>query len=274
MVEMSAGSLTSLHLSPADTSLARPQAPFLFPQTVNLNTPEAMRPFRERPLVVLAPHFGDASLSLGCFLAAAGHGTLITIFSQGTRLGRETWDQMALYDLRDAENNAFCDRCGLDSRDIGCEEPELRGRRSRDMHHVADDLAQIEKPVLRTVNKISASFGPRRRGFLLAPLGVAAHANHRATAELVRRHLARLGDHYDVLFYEERPSSPLQRLAALRRVSGRIAGGLGPRHVLTSSWPEKRMLLPVHSAERGWPRGVLREAFWAVGRNGLRPPGG
>ena len=268
---MSAGSLTSLHPSPAVSPLLPlPSSPF-FPRTVSLNSADAMRPFRDRPLVVLSPHFGDARLSLGCFLAAAGHGTLITIFSQGVRLGRETWDQMALFDLREAENDSFCDRCGLESRDIGCEEPELRGRHARDMRHVADDLAQIEKPVLRTVNKISASFGPRRRGILMAPLGIAAHANHRATTELVLRHLARLGERYDVLFYEERPASPIRRLAALRRVSASIAGGLGPRHVLTSSRSEKEALLPLHPAAHGWPRVMLREAFWGVGRNGLRP---
>jgi LmbE family N-acetylglucosaminyl deacetylase len=278
------------HIVPLVHSSAWPRrtTSLLLPYTVDLTRHDAMSQFRERTLAVLSPHFDDACFSLGSFLAAAGHGTLINIFTQGIDMSAADWrNQTAIYDVREAENLAFCLRAGLESHDLGCEQPELRGRRARHMTHIADDLAQIEKPVLRTLNKISAGFAPKERGILFAPLGITGHANHRATTELVLRNLAKIRERFDVMLYEEQPGarSLARRAAALRRVAGRLAAGLSARFVRGSPWSEKRALLALYPSwlrtsprrSQFWPRAARplgpHEAFWAIAQNQLRPLG-
>jgi len=251
----------------------------VFPKTVDLAKDAAIAPFRERPVVVLSPHFDDACFSLGSFLASIGHGTVVNIFTQGLHLNdvktKAQFSQKLIYAIRDYEDEAFCRRCGLARDDLGCEEPVLRGRRPADLDGVHDDLSQITGPVLRALGKLSGG----RRGYLFVPLGIGPHVNHRATTECVLRHMASIGRHYDVMFYEDQPYARALRwrIGALERVSRRV--GLSARHVLARPWKEKKALIGFYptqqqatrSSVRFWPRAVWplkpHEAFWSTSAN-------
>jgi LmbE family N-acetylglucosaminyl deacetylase len=270
-----------LHLRAADAP--RHRSSIVFPRVVELSQAAAMRPFRERPVVVLSPHFDDACYSLGAFLASLGSGTLINIFTQGTYLAHRhaaaAHSQKSIYEIRDGEDQAFGERCGLTRFDLGCEEPALRGRRIRDLRHVEDDIAQITGPILRTLDKVAATFHAGERGFLFVPLGVGQHSNHRATHEAVLRKLGTIEKRFDVLFYEEQPYSSFlfQRFGALGRLCRR--GTLSVRYVLTPAWPAKKALIDLYPTQqrrspkpsRFWPRAVWplapHEAFWPFAAN-------
>lgn len=246
-----------------------------------------MLQFRLGPIVVLSPHFDDACYSLGAFLARIGRGTLINIFTQGIYLARPQPDQETppdqrdIYRIRDDEDAEFAKRCGLTREDLGCEEPALRRRRIHDLHHLEDDIGQIETPILRTLDKAANSFPPGERGFLFAPLGVGGHVNHRATAEMVLRHLDKIQGRYDVLFYEDQPysSSLLHRIGALRRVARRTGGTLTTRYFLATPWPDKKALIALYPTQqrgspgrlRFWPKAAWplspHEAFWSFAAN-------
>ncbi len=259
---------------------------FIFPRTEDLSRDARMVPFRHRPVVVLSPHFDDACFSLGCFLAAVGHGTLINIFTKGTylarqnRIARAAVDSSAVFHIRDAEDSTFGERCGLTRHDLGCEEPSLLGRRPNDLRYIEDDATRILNPVITALDMIAQTFTPVERGFLFCPLGIGRHCNHRATAEMVLRQLAIITKRYDVLFYEDQPYAAklIDRFHALRRVSH--AGALlSVRHVLVRAWHEKKDLIGLYPSQfrrsprrrMFWPAVIWpyapHEAFWSLGNS-------
>lgn len=239
---------------------------------------EILRNFRNRPLAVLSPHFDDACLSIGSFLAHLSGGHLINVFTQAALLPgtAQAIDQKAVFDIRDREDFAFAARCRLTRHDLGCEAPLLRGRQTTDLSGLGDDLAQIAHPVLACLDKIAAGFAPGQRGVLLCPLGLGPHVNHRALAALIVRSLPALRAYYDVFFYEELPhaSRPLRRRLALRRIRKSLR--LETRYAYPARWWSKRDLLQLYPSRfRGFPRpsafhpatlfpAFLHEAFWSV----------
>jgi LmbE family N-acetylglucosaminyl deacetylase len=236
-----------------------------------------LRRIAARPVVVLSPHFDDGSFSLGGLLAALGHGTLITVFSRGRHLARRmmptpppTSDDVGR--IRRDEDQAFAARCGLTRRELGCEEPALRGRTSRELQYLDDDIDQIAAPVQAALADAAASFPPQTRGVLFAPLGVGWHCNHRAIAELVLRRRHDIGAHYEIFFYEELPyaSHWRYRRDALRR----HRAVLHQRYHYSLPWAEKQSLVEQYPSQfdkpprrkrfrpmAPWPF-ALHEAFW------------
>ena len=174
--------------------------------------------FRERPRVVVSPHFDDACFSLGCFLEDVGHGALLNVFTRGTHLPADPTKHLRKADevfrTRDAEDRVFAQRCGLTRHDLEAEEPALRGRRPLDLSYVSDDSARIEKKLLDALETI-ASVPNSTKAMLFAPMGIGRHVNHRAIAEVVERNAGRLRERYDLFLYEDLPYAhhPLERLA-------------------------------------------------------------
>jgi len=263
----------------AGESRSRTAALFLAP-TLDVAAEPLMRTFRERPVVVLSPHFDDACYSMGTFLSAVGRGTLINIFTRGRHVARrwvrESLSPVDVFGIRNLEDEIFACRCGLVRHDLGCEEPMLRGRKVRDLTNLEDDVEQVTSPLLHCLAKVTAGFSNGQRGFLFAPLGVAWHCNHQAVTEVVLRHFEMIAVNFEVMFYEDQPysSSLCDRIKALARISRRINTGFAARYALARPWPEKRALLSLYSSQlrkppsrfRFWPRALRpsgpHEAFW------------
>lgn len=250
------------------------------PEQVALSR-EHIAAFRERPLVVVSPHFDDACFSLGCFLEEVGRGVLVNVFTRGVHLPgdptKHRKDAEATFAIRDSEDRAFAERCGLTRHDLEGEEPPLRGRRPVDLSHVADDVARIEKKLLDSLEVI-ASRQDGARAALFTPMGIGRHANHRAVAEVVARNASRLSERYRLFLYEDLPYAhhPLERPAGLARVRATSGITLRVRHTLAVAWKRKRSLVSLYASQfRHPPRWInfrpaaarplsLHEAFWST----------
>lgn len=239
-----------------------------------------------RGIVVLSPHFDDACFSLGSFLAAAGTGRLINLFTRTTFLvkaeGGEGGRHPAAEDveaLRRQEDETFAARCGLHRVDLGCTEPALLGRRPCDLTHIEADLAQLDEPLGQALARFTA--GPPRP-LLLVPAGIGGHANHVATREWAIRHLEALEDAYDVLLYEDLPyaAHAFARRHALNALRADSRLVLGRREVRIADWAVKAALIGCYpsqlhhaprprqfrpAAARPWP---THEAFWPIAPRG------
>lgn len=238
--------------------------------------------YRHRPVIILSPHFDDACFSLGGFLKAVGQGILINIFTRGTHLARRDLARVGLppdgvHFIRDSEDREFARVCGLRRYDLECEEPHLRGRRPSEVEAgLPDDIRQLEEKLLPLL--LAPGEETRARPALFAPLGIGAHVNHRAIAEIVMRHRAQLGAIFDLHFYEDLPyaSNPFHRLAAIARLRRRV----GPvrRQSFETQWGEKRELIGIYHSQHWQTPSFARfrpaafplaahEAFWAPQKN-------
>ena len=234
--------------------------------------------FRGRRVVVLSPHFDDACFSLGTFLLRLGRGDLVNIFTRGDRLARLAGGAALapnqVHAIRDAEDCAFANFCGLTRHDLGCEEPSLRGRRPGQLDMMEDDIRQMARPLTSKLEKLAMDGSGR--GVLLAPLGVGRHVNHRATAMLALRFRGMIESRYDIYLYEDLPYAcdPWQRWAALARARPYIAAGC--RFVQLVEWPAKKALLEIYASQFKRRPASLRfrpatlgprgphEAFWSA----------
>jgi LmbE family N-acetylglucosaminyl deacetylase len=241
---------------------------------------EQIARFRERSLVVISPHFDDACFSLGCFLEEVGRGALVNVFTRGTHLptdqAKHLKDAEAAFAIRDSEDRAFAERCGLTRHDLESEEPSLRGRRPLDLSHVSDDVARIETKLLDALDAL-APMQVATKASLFTPMGLGRHVNHRAIADVVARNAARLRERYEVFLYEDLPYAhlPLERSAGLARARAAL-GSLCTRHTLAVAWNRKRSLVALYESQfRHAPRWInfrpaaarplsLHEAFWST----------
>jgi hypothetical protein len=236
--------------------------------------------FRERPLVVVSPHFDDACFSLGRFLEQVGQGALLNVFTRGVYLPADATkhrkDAEATFAIRDAEDRAFAERCGLTRHDLQQEEPPLRGRRPVDLSYVSDDVARIEAKLLDALSTLAPPRGGK--AVLFTPMGIGRHANHRAIAEVVAKNAPRLRKQYDLFLYEDLPYAhhPLERPAGLSRARAASGYALRKRHTLAIPWERKRSLVALYASQfRHPPRWIkfrpaaarplsLHEAFWST----------
>ena len=250
------------------------------PEQVALSR-EHIAAFRERPLVVVSPHFDDACFSLGCFLEEVGRGVLVNVFTQGVHLPgdptKHQKDAEATFAIRDSEDRAFAERCGLTRHDLKGEEPPLRGRRPVDLSHVPDDVARIEKKFLDSLESLVPPQSSTKAA-LFTPMGIGRHANHRAVAEVVARNASRLSEGYRLFLYEDLPYAhhPLERPAGLSRARAMSGITLRARHTLAVAWERKRSLVSLYASQfRHPPRWInfrpaaarplsLHEAFWST----------
>lgn len=229
--------------------------------------------------VVLSPHFDDACFSLGGLLERLGRGLVVNIFTRGLfapgdRSGIAA-DPDNVHRLRDAEDLAFAQKCGLSRIDLKADEPVLRGRRPNDARGIVEDIASIRVALLQTLEGLDRISGVKRA--LFAPLGIGRHANHRAVATLVQGNIAELSRSFQIYLYEDLPYAynPVQRLKALARArSGNTM--LGSRHVLPVPWKKKRELASLYPSQftsapwrwkfrpaARWPL-AMHEAFWST----------
>ncbi len=232
---------------------------------------------KRQPVVVLSPHFDDACLSLGGVLCALHGATLVNIFTRSLWLPqspneRATEEQVRA--IRESEDRAFAAHCGLARHDLQVRDPGAQGRNSLDLLHLEQDVADATPALLRKLDELAGE----ERSFLFCPMGIGRHVNHRATAEIVLRHLEPIRQKYDLLFYEDLPyaANPYRRLGGLGRVRRRLRGSALRRQVFLLDWPEKEALIGLYPSQFPpppsrrqfrpaalWPLG-FHEAFWSI----------
>lgn len=231
---------------------------------------------------MLAPHFDDACFALGGVLtrlsAVGEEAVLVNIFTEGDHVARKNKrvprpPREVARRIRQAEDTAFAQICGLRREDLHCEEPSLRGRLIRQMAFIDDDVRQIEAPLTALLEQLAPPVGDPRK-LLFVPLGLGWHINHRAVARYVASHQSALQQHFDICFYEDMPyaSHPRARLCGLWR-QRRVLDGL-QRCYLPLGWSEKQSLVKYYPSQfRKAPRALrfrpaalwplsVHEAFW------------
>lgn len=247
----------------------------LFPESLDLAKPALMAGFRERPVVVLAPHFDDACFSLGGFLTGVGQGLVINIFTQGLYTARgfapKPLNKTQVVAIRDREDSIFADRCGLERENLACEEPSLRGRQARDLSGLEDDIAQMSGPLLDVLYRRAREFEAPVRGCLFVPLAVGFHCNHHAVRELILREYGGLSQFYDIFFYEDQSyaRSFSARLRALEEIGRRLDSSAYARYVYPLAWRDKRDLVSIYRSQHRRPPRALK--FWPRAASPLKP---
>jgi hypothetical protein len=245
-------------------------------------SPAQIAALATRPVIVISPHFDDACFSIGCLLEEIHQGLLINVFTRSVHAPREApcRDETRVHAIREAEDAAFAERCGLTRIELSLEEPPLRGRRPTDSSGVAEDTKRAAGPLLRVLERSCATDGGKCR--LFVPMGIGRHANHRAVSNIIETNLETLTPSYDVLFYEDLPYAhhPLHRRLALTRAQ-RLKRRLHTRYVLPVSWRRKKALIALYPSQfkrmpsryRFRPAALspmaLHEAFWAVDGVGI-----
>ncbi len=228
--------------------------------------------------VYLSPHYDDVCFSLGAMAHSLNRGTLVNLFTRSVYLANPDTAAKArsvdeISALRRAEDDAFATLCNLRTVELGLDEPALRGRRPHG-EGVDDDLAQLEQPLLRTLDDLA--LGAPGSRVLFCPAAIGGHVNHVATMLIVARHLPCIEQKYRVFFYEDLFYAAAfgRRIAGLLRLK-RTVGRLAVRrvHPLADAG-EKLSLVAVYSSQHKraptirrfspatFPRSPPHEAFW------------
>lgn len=228
-------------------------------------------------VVVLSPHFDDACFSLGGLLQALGSGELLNVFNRSTYLARvptslSVPSEAQVQALREAEDQAFAARCGLQRSALGGAEPGFYGRRPGALDAVEEDIAAMQDAVIAAVLARAPQSGVR--SYLLVPMAVGRHVNHHAVYAIVARQRAVLAQHFHLCFYEDLPyaNDPLQRSARVRTFRAAWPGWR--RKIYEPGWRLKRELIALYPTQlkreparwkfrpaSGWPWSV-HEAVW------------
>lgn len=218
-------------------------------------------------VVVLSPHFDDACFSVGGMLQAVGRGELVNVFNRSTYLARPPAglsgsSEAQVQTLREAEDQAFAIRCGLQHSALGGAEPGFYGRRPGTLDAVEEDIAAMQDALMTAVLARAPQSGAR--SYLLVPMAVGRHVNHHAVYAIVARQRAALAHHFHLCFYEDLPyaNDPLQRSARVRAF--RCAWPGWRRKVYEPGWPIKRELIALYPTQlkREPARWKFRPASW------------
>lgn len=203
-------------------------------------------------VVVLSPHFDDACFSVGGLLQAVGRGELVNVFNRSTYLARppaglSAPSEAQVQALREAEDQAFATRCGLQRSALGGAEPGFHGRRPGALDAVEQDIAAMQDAVMDALLARAPQSGSR--AYLLAPMAVGRHVNHHAVHAIVARQREALAQHFHLCFYEDLPyaNDPLQRSARVRAFAA--AWPLWQRKFYRPGWPLKRELIALYPTQ-------------------------
>ncbi len=237
------------------------------------------------PVIVLAPHLGDAALSCGALMAYAvsrTQVTVVTFFTEGgqapfTRPARRylrqsgVGDAEAVYQRRRAEDRAALEPLGITCAHAGLTEAPFRrpaGQRGSRLGHLLPGLAHrypsflawTDAGPLRDVRENIHRVAGSGLNLVLAPLAVGGHVDH----VLVRT--AAQGSGAPVAYYSDFPHD--------RRASASEA--FTYRHGLAETrWPEpaaaKAALIGAYQSQlrtpcRGADLPLAPEVFFSAGQ--------
>lgn len=221
--------------------------------------------------IYLSPHRDDAAFSLGALIARTPGGTLVNIFtrSEYVAVPLPLGDGMARADvvsaLRAAEDAGFVARYGLEQRDLGLDEPSMRGRAIfGDPAQVEPELPLLRAPLTAMLDELVAD-GPR---LVFCPAGIGGHADHLLTRR-VTLEWAVSRDRLGLLrFYEDLPYAHKRRVRAkgLRWLQQAV-----PTRLRRTAWPageEKLVALSAYPSQHRHPPTLQQfrpAAVWPIG---------
>ena len=235
---------------------------------------------RQAGVVVLSAHLDDACFSIGGLLAALGGGVLINVFNRSTYFAKSpeglqgALPESVVGGYREAEDQAFARQVGLHREQLhGCE-PGFFGRRPNDLGGLQEDVLQVKEALMLALKK-----HVRRNGlkpFLLVPMAIGRHVNHRAVYEIiVQEHQHLLAD-YRLCFYEDLPYAhdPVERSRGVRRFRNTPCWSAWSRSVFVPNVSTKLALVALYATQlkrkpswfkfrpAAWTPVALHEALW------------
>ncbi len=226
-----------------------------------------------RSRIYLSPHHDDIAFSLGSHVANSPGGILVDLFTRSGYVAGVDWRLPVpserveeISTIRRAEDEAFARRYGLERLDLGLEEPSLRGRAPRDPAGLADDSAQLEKPLAALLFDLLAR-GPAQ---VFCPAAIGGHVNHLATRAVVLSLWPRFGSGHQLLFYEDLPyaASRRDRRRGLEDLRAATGGRPLRRFAWRARW-EKLAAVNLYPSQHRQPRRSFRRfspaAFWPIG---------
>jgi LmbE family N-acetylglucosaminyl deacetylase len=218
--------------------------------------------------IYLSPHRDDAAFSLGGLIARAPGGTLVNIFTRceftavpvDVPAGTTRADTVSA--IRAAEDARFIVRSGLEERNLGLEEPSLRGGKAfTDSAPRASDLEMLRAPLTAVLDELLAA-GPRP---IYCPAGIGGHVDHLLTCSVALEWARARGQVGLLRFYEDLPYARKRskRAKGLRRLKHEVA-----MPMRRTAWPvgdEKLAALALYVSQHRSPPALSEfrpAAFW------------
>ena len=220
--------------------------------------------------VYLSPHRDDAAFSLGALIAKTPGGTLVNIFTRSEylavpiTLGGDTPRVDIVSAIRAAEDEVFIARHGLEERNLGLDEPSLRGRDVfGDTAQTAPELAMLRAP-LTTVLDALLAVGPRP---IYCPAGIGGHVDHLLACRVTVEWATARGLLGLLRFYEDLPYATKRsvREEGLRRLRGTVPAKL--RRTAWRAGSDKLAAISLYPSQHRKPPMLKRfkpAALWPI----------
>ncbi len=156
--------------------------------------------------IFVSPHRDDICFSLGGFVANAGRGTLINVYTESqftTDVARFGTSIRQITAIREKEDSKYCQGNNLERIDLGFSEPALRGRRPFSEDSL-DDCDLIEDRLIDAIREVR---NQHASSIVYCPLGIGRHIDHLAVRRVIARSVPALTLGCNVAFYEDMPYS-------------------------------------------------------------------
>jgi hypothetical protein len=192
--------------------------------------------------IYLSPHQDDACFSLATAALRLG-GVVLNLFTISAYTDEElklSTDPAVVSKIRDAEDLAFAQACGLIRYNLDRLDSPLRGRDPFDATDTARDVEEL-RPHLRRALDDLAVVGHRR--LLFCPAAIGGHRDHVVTRDVVLSAYDDLRRDYRIVFYEDLPYAADRgnRDSGLTALKARTE--VGHRHVFRLPASEEKLRL-------------------------------
>jgi hypothetical protein len=154
--------------------------------------------------IYLSPHHDDACFSLATVARRLG-GVLVNVFTISAYTDEElrlSTDPAFVSDLRDREDLAFAQACGLMRTNLGQLDSPLRNRDPFDATEIGGDVEELRPHLRRTLRELAT---PGHRRLLFCPAAIGGHRDHIAVRDVVLSDYDAFRRSYRIAFYEDLP---------------------------------------------------------------------
>lgn len=209
--------------------------------------------------IYLSPHFDDACFSIGGIIQASQKGYLINIYTKSDHVENIFIAQQlkshhkAISTLRKQEDMAFVNSCKLTAINLNFKEPKLLGINPFDLNNINNDVAFLNKHLIKVVLDIIQS---RKSQIyqIFCPIGIGGHRNHVSTTLSILKNINFIREKAKVYFYEDLPyaNNPSLRYQGLRRLlkmSNQKEFFNTKIHFTTEQYEEKRNLIKFYKSQ-------------------------
>jgi hypothetical protein len=202
-----------------------------------------MNMMRETGPIYLSPHHDDACFSLATVALRLG-GVVLNLFTISAYTDEElklSTDAAAVSKIRDAEDLAFAQACGLMRYNLDRLDSPLRDRDPFDATEVDRDVEELRPHLRRALDDLTLA-GHRR--LLFCPAAIGGHRDHIVARDVVLSAYDDLRRDYRIVFYEDLPYAADRgdRDSGLDALKARTAG-LGYRHVFRLPAADEKLRL-------------------------------